>query len=96
MHCSIDRQALDIKCLPEGLKSVLDNVVKTVNFIKAYPMNTRICGGLCKKMGIIQNCLLTHTKVRWLSCDNTIFVCLFEHKDDVYTSIDFSQIQLLL
>lgn len=72
MHCSIDRQALDIKCLPEGLKSVLDNVVKTVNFIKAYPMNTRICGGLCKKMGIIQNCLLTHTKVRSLSCGKVL------------------------
>jgi hypothetical protein len=85
MNCSIHRQAVILKCMPEGLKSVLDSVVKSVNFVKVYPTNTRIFGVLCKKMGSIHNCLLTH-----------IFVCLFEHKDDVYKSIDFGQIQLLL
>ncbi|KAI4818337.1 hypothetical protein KUCAC02_011681 [Chaenocephalus aceratus] len=37
-HCSIHREALAVKKMPDGLKSVLDSAVKSVNFIKARPM----------------------------------------------------------
>ncbi|CAM4642482.1 unnamed protein product [Lepidochelys olivacea] len=66
-HCSIHRQALATNCMPDGLKEVLDNAVKMVNFIKSRPTNSRIFHILCEEMGSIHNCLLTHTEVRWLS-----------------------------
>uniref|UniRef100_A0A8C3FIZ9 Uncharacterized protein n=1 Tax=Chrysemys picta bellii TaxID=8478 RepID=A0A8C3FIZ9_CHRPI len=66
-HCSIHRQALATKRMPEGLKEVLDNAVKMVNFIKSWPTNSRIFHVLCEEIGSIHDCVLTHTEVRWLS-----------------------------
>jgi hypothetical protein len=34
-HCILHRQALAVKRMPNSLKSVLDNAVQIVNFIKA-------------------------------------------------------------
>ncbi|CAM5094066.1 unnamed protein product [Natator depressus] len=81
-HCSIHRQALATKCMPVGLKEVLDNAVKMVNFIKSWPTNSRIFHVLCEEMGSIHNCLLTHTEVRWLSWGK-ILVCLFEFRTEI-------------
>ena len=66
-HCSIHREALAVKKMPEDLKSVLDSAVKTVNFIKARPMNSRLFGVLCDEIGSEHVQLLLHTEVRWLS-----------------------------
>ena len=56
-----------MKKMPDDLKSVLDSAVKTVNFIKARPMNAHLFHVLCKEMGSEHVQLLLHTEVRWLS-----------------------------
>lgn len=66
-HCSIHREALAVKKVPEELKSVLDSAVKGVNFIKAQPMHSRLFHVLCDEMGSGHVQLLLHTEVRWLS-----------------------------
>jgi hypothetical protein len=67
MHCSIHRQALASICMHEWLKSLLDDALTLVNFINARPMNEIIFEPLCEKSST-HNCLLTHTKCRWLLC----------------------------
>ena len=66
MHCTIHRQALMAKTLPDQLKNVLDNVVKAVNFIKANALNSRLSAELCKESDSEFVTLLLHSHVRWL------------------------------
>ena len=66
-HCIVHRFALGSKTLPHGLKSVFDQVVKGVNFIKAKDLNSRVFKEMCKEMGEQHEALLYHTEVRWLS-----------------------------
>lgn len=66
-HCSIHREALATKRMPEEFTSVLNDAVKIVNFIKAKPMNSRLFSQLCSEMGSEHIQLLLHTEVRWLS-----------------------------
>jgi hypothetical protein len=40
-HCILHRHALAVKRMPNSLKSLLDNAVQIVNFIKARPLNFR-------------------------------------------------------
>ena len=40
IHCSIHREALATKGMPDSLKGVLDLIVKMVNFVKAKPLNS--------------------------------------------------------
>lgn len=40
-----------MKKIPDDLKSVLESAVKTMNFIKARPMNPHLCHLLCEDMG---------------------------------------------
>ncbi|XP_061602956.1 zinc finger BED domain-containing protein 5-like [Cololabis saira] len=82
-HCSIHREALTVKRMPEELKSVLDSAVKTVNFIKARPMNARLFHVLCEEMGSEHVQLLLHTEVRWLS-RGKVLSRLFELHREVY------------
>ena len=49
MHCTIHRQALMAKTLPDQLKNVLEDVVKAVNFIKANALDSCLFAELCKK-----------------------------------------------
>ncbi|CAM4465380.1 unnamed protein product [Caretta caretta] len=67
VHCSIHQEALAAKKMPVEMKGVLDPAVKTVNFIKARPMNSRIFSVLCNEMGSAHVQLLLHTEVWWLS-----------------------------
>ncbi len=64
-HCTIHRQALAAKKMPNDLWSVLDEAVKIVNLIKARPLNARLFHVLCDELHYKQ--LLLHTEVRWLS-----------------------------
>ncbi|XP_074980743.1 zinc finger BED domain-containing protein 5-like [Caretta caretta] len=49
---SLQHPALATKRMPEGLKEVLDNAVKMMNFIKSWPTNSRIFHVLCEEMGL--------------------------------------------
>ncbi len=55
------------KNMPDELLSVLNDVVKIVNFIKARPLNSHIFRTICNEMGSEHETLLLHTEVRWLS-----------------------------
>jgi hypothetical protein len=66
-HCILHRHALAVKRMPNSLKSVLDNAVQIVNFIKARPLNSRLFKLLCNYMGSEYEILIFHTEVRWLS-----------------------------
>jgi hypothetical protein len=48
-------------------KTVLEDSVKIINFIKARPLNSRLFSLLCDDMGREHKQLLLHSEVRWLS-----------------------------
>ena len=74
-HCIIHREALAVKPLSSDkqrkteLESVLDIVVKTVNYIKCggKGKSARVFQKLCEEMDSDNVILLLHTEVRWLS-----------------------------
>ena len=51
MNCSINREALAAKGMPDSLKDILDTTVKMVNFVKARPLNSRVFYPLCNDVG---------------------------------------------
>lgn len=81
-HCSIHREALAVKQMPENLKTTLNEVVKVVNYIKARPLNSRIFTELCEHMGSEHKQLFLHTEVRWLSRGN-VLKRFFELRDEI-------------
>jgi len=83
MHCMIHRESLASKKMSVELKATFDQAVKTVNFIKARPLNSRLFAQLCAEMGSEHDKLLLHTEVRWLS-RGQVFNRLFELRDPVH------------
>ena len=63
-HCAIHKYALACKALPLELKSVLDFVVKAVNFIRGRAVNSQLFKAFCDDLGKEHQHFLFHTKVR--------------------------------
>lgn len=82
IHCSIHRQALAAKGMPDELRQILNDAVKVVNFIKSRALNSRLFRLLCSEMGSIHDSLLLHTEVRWLS-RGKVLSRLFELRSEV-------------
>uniref|UniRef100_A0AAV2LBI9 Serine-threonine/tyrosine-protein kinase catalytic domain-containing protein n=1 Tax=Knipowitschia caucasica TaxID=637954 RepID=A0AAV2LBI9_KNICA len=82
VHCSIHREALATKTMSADLNKVLNEAVKTVNFIKSRPLQSRLFGILCAEMGSEHRQLLLHTEVRWLS-RGKVLTRLYELRDEV-------------
>lgn len=66
-HCSIHREALAAKGMPDAFKNVLQDAIKVVNYIKSRALNSRLFAKICAEMGSEHIQLLLHTEVRWLS-----------------------------
>ena len=66
-HWAIYKYALACKTLHLELKSVLDFVVKAVNFIRGRAVNSQLLKAFCDDLGKEHQYLLFHTKVRWSS-----------------------------
>ena len=93
-HCFFHRYALFSKTLPTASKSILDLVVKIVNFIKAGSLHTRQFKELCKDMNAMHEILLFHTAVRWLSKGN-VLNRVFEMKDKIKLFLEFKNKEFL-
>ena len=57
VHCSIQREALATKMIPAKFKTVLDEAVRTVIFIKSRPLQSHRFAILCTEMGSF-SCIL--------------------------------------
>lgn len=66
-HCFIHREVLVSKTLPNDFKTVLEDVVRVINFIKSRPLKSRLFKLICQDMDAAHYTLLLHTEVRWLS-----------------------------
>ena len=71
-HCIIHREVLATKNLDVEAKTVLQEAIKVVNFVKSRPLNARLFSVLCKEMQSDHDSLLIHTEVRWLSNGNLL------------------------
>ena len=60
-HCFLHREALVTKTLGCKLKSVLDDIVKMVNFIKSGSVKSRLFSLLCEEMGAPHVALILYT-----------------------------------
>ncbi|XP_007954681.1 SCAN domain-containing protein 3 [Orycteropus afer afer] len=66
-HCFIHRESLAMKTISAELNSVLTDIVKIVNYVKANALNSRLFSLLCDNMETDHKQLLLHAEVRWLS-----------------------------
>ncbi|XP_065639505.1 zinc finger BED domain-containing protein 5-like [Hydra vulgaris] len=55
VHCFIHRQALATKTLPGSLKTVFNQLVKLVNYIKSSALNTRLFTKFCSDLNAEHN-----------------------------------------
>jgi hypothetical protein len=74
VHSFICREALNSKGMPPEFKTVLDNAVKLVNYIKARPLNNKLFSFLCDEM--------LHSEIRWFS-RGRILAKLFQLRHEV-------------
>ncbi|KAL1276972.1 hypothetical protein QQF64_023645 [Cirrhinus molitorella] len=93
VHCCIHREALAGKRMPVDLKTVLDDAVRMVNYIKSRPLQARLFSLLCEEMGSEHRQLLLHTEVRWLS-HGKVLTRLFQLRDEVRTFFIDSKFEL--
>ncbi|XP_070797156.1 SCAN domain-containing protein 3-like [Pituophis catenifer annectens] len=66
-HCIIHREMLASRKMSPEFNSVLNDVVKVINHIKANALNSRLFEQLCEEMDTEHRCLLLYTEIRWLS-----------------------------
>ena len=67
MPCVIHREVLARRKMSTELNSVLQDVIKIINHIKAHALNSRLFVQLCEEMDAEHTRLLLYTEVRWLS-----------------------------
>ncbi|XP_077137281.1 SCAN domain-containing protein 3-like [Ranitomeya variabilis] len=82
-HCVIHREMLASRKMSSELNSVLQDVIKVINHIKAHALNSRLFEQLCEEMDAEHKCLLLHTEVRWLSKGRAL-ARVFELRDPLY------------
>ncbi|XP_068240084.1 SCAN domain-containing protein 3-like [Palaemon carinicauda] len=89
-HCFLHRKTLVAKTISNHLKSVLEKVVKMVNFIESRPLKSRLFTKLCEELQAKHLNLLLHTEARWLSRGKVLSrVC--ERKEEMLTFLTLEQ-----
>jgi hypothetical protein len=83
-HCVLHRQALLAKTMKRDLKTVLDDAVKIVIYIKSRPLNARMFKLLREEMGSEHTTLPLHTEIRLLS-RGKVLVRVFELRSQIYS-----------
>ena len=81
VHCIIDQENLCSKSL--RMQSVMEIVVKTINFIRARGLNHRQFRKLSDEMDSQYGDLLYYTEVRWLS-RGTMLRRIYELREEVF------------
>ena len=66
-HCVIHRERLASRKMSPELNNVLQDVIKIINHIKIYALNSHLFMQLCEEMDAEHTHLLLYTEVRWLS-----------------------------
>ena len=72
------------------LKSVLDMVVKIVNYIKMRPLKRRLFTKLCAGMEAEHSSLIQHTEIRWLS-RGKVLSRFYELRQELLTNCFFQE-----
>ena len=67
LHCIIHREMLASRKMSPEFNSVLIDVVKVINHIKAHALNSRLFEQLFEEMDAAHRCLLLYTEIRWSS-----------------------------
>ncbi|CAM4553809.1 unnamed protein product [Caretta caretta] len=83
VHCIILREAFASKKMSSELHEILNESVKTGNFIKSRPLNAHLFRILCKETGSEHPQLLLHTEICWLS-RGKVLSRLFELRTEVH------------
>jgi hypothetical protein len=63
-----------MKELCPELSEVMDTVIRSVNYIKTYPLKSRRFAEMCEEMGAQYQSLLFHSNSHWLSRGNVACV----------------------
>ena len=77
-HCMMNREALVLKKLKQGinqhcdLAAVVDDAIKIVNFVRIHSKKHRMFSELCKDMDADAMRLLYHAEIRWLSREKVL------------------------
>lgn len=71
-HCIIHREMLASRKMPPDFNSVLNDVLKVINHIKAHALNSRLFEQLCEEMDVEHRHLLLYTEIRWLSQEKSL------------------------
>ncbi|XP_068224197.1 SCAN domain-containing protein 3-like, partial [Palaemon carinicauda] len=89
-HCFPHREVLVAKTISNDLKSVLEKVVKRVNFIKSQPLKSHLFTKLCEELEAKHLNLLLCTEAQWLSRGKVLSrVC--ELKEEILTIFTLEQ-----
>jgi len=90
VHCVLHRHHLVAKKLSGELHDALKVCIRSVNKIKAHPLNSRLFAMLCEKNDETLNQLLLHTEVRWLSRGDSLqrLVDLYDSTVEFLTDAD--------
>jgi hypothetical protein len=81
--------------MPSKMKTIIDEAVKIVNFIKARPLNGRFLSALYNEMGSDHELLSLHSEIRWLS-RGKVLTRWFELRDEVRSFLLNSKFELTL
>jgi hypothetical protein len=71
-HCMIHHESLTMKELCPEVSEVMGTAIRTVNYPKTRPLESRVFAVLCEKMEVQDQSLLFYCHSRWLTRGNVV------------------------